>query len=155
HVDGSPGDPRRRPWATEWRRTNHLASGVMRARLAELGELFEGKVFAELAEVLPEGATLYAGNSMPVRDLDTFFPACDKAIPFVANRGVNGIDGVISSALGASATSAQPVVLVIGDLSFYHDANGLMAARQHGLTLTIVLLNNDGGGIFSFLAQAT
>jgi 2-succinyl-5-enolpyruvyl-6-hydroxy-3-cyclohexene-1-carboxylate synthase len=92
---------------------------------------------------------------MPVRDLDAFFPARDRAIRFLANRGASGIDGVISSALGASATSARPVVLVIGDLSFYHDSNGLLAARQHGLTLTIVLLNNDGGGIFSFLPQAT
>jgi 2-succinyl-5-enolpyruvyl-6-hydroxy-3-cyclohexene-1-carboxylate synthase len=149
------GDSPPRQWARVWRQTNDLARSVIRTRLAEMDELFEGRVFSELAELLPEGATLYAGNSMPVRDLDAFFPTRGRAIRFLANRGVNGIDGVISSALGASATSDRPVVLVIGDLSFYHDANGLLAARQHGLKLTIVLLNNNGGGIFSFLPQAT
>ncbi|HEV2655496.1 MAG TPA: thiamine pyrophosphate-dependent enzyme, partial [Ktedonobacteraceae bacterium] len=73
----------------------------------------------------------------------------------MGNRGANGIDGVVSSALGASAASDGPTVLVIGDLSFYHDLNGLLAARLHGLDLTIVLINNDGGGIFSFLPQAS
>src|SRR5262249_42473033 len=65
-----------------------------------------------------------------------------------------GIDGVVSSALGAAAAGTGPVVLVIGDISFYHDANGLLAAKKHGLNATIVLLNNDGGGIFSFLPPA-
>jgi 2-succinyl-5-enolpyruvyl-6-hydroxy-3-cyclohexene-1-carboxylate synthase len=74
----------------------------------------------------------------------------------MSNRGANGIDGIISSALGASAVSGQhePTVLVLGDLSFFHDLNGLLAARLHQLNLTIILINNDGGGIFSFLPQA-
>ncbi len=71
----------------------------------------------------------------------------------MSNRGANGIDGVVSSALGASAAGVGPVVLVIGDVSFYHDLNGLLAARKHGLDLVVVLVNNDGGGIFSFLPQ--
>ena len=70
----------------------------------------------------------------------------------MANRGVNGIDGIISTALGASMI-CDPLVLVIGDLSFYHDLNGLLAAKLHGLNITIVVVNNDGGGIFSFLPQ--
>jgi 2-succinyl-5-enolpyruvyl-6-hydroxy-3-cyclohexene-1-carboxylate synthase len=72
---------------------------------------------------------------------------------FQANRGASGIDGVISTALGTAAVSAGPTVLVIGDLSFYHDMNGLLAAKRFGLKATIVLINNDGGGIFSFLPQ--
>ena len=74
----------------------------------------------------------------------------------MGNRGANGIDGVLSSALGASAARVgdEPTVLVVGDLSFFHDLNGLLAARFHSLDLTIVLVNNDGGGIFSFLPQA-
>jgi 2-succinyl-5-enolpyruvyl-6-hydroxy-3-cyclohexene-1-carboxylate synthase len=120
--------------------------------LAHIDEPFEGKVFSELAKILPAGAVLYAGSSMPVRDLDTFFPAVDRPIRFLSNRGANGIDGVVSSALGAS-TVLQPLVLVIGDVSFYHDLNGLLAARLHDLDATIVVLNNDGGGIFSFLPQ--
>jgi 2-succinyl-5-enolpyruvyl-6-hydroxy-3-cyclohexene-1-carboxylate synthase len=123
-------------------------------QLASFDDQFEGGVFAELATLLPDGATLYASSSMPVRDMDTFFPGSDRAIRFLSNRGANGIDGVISSALGAGAASGGPLVLVIGDLAFYHDMNGLMAARLHRLNATLVLINNDGGGIFSFLPQA-
>jgi 2-succinyl-5-enolpyruvyl-6-hydroxy-3-cyclohexene-1-carboxylate synthase len=90
---------------------------------------------------------------MPIRDLDTFFFCNDKNIRIMANRGANGIDGVVSTALGAS-TVPNPLILVIGDLSFYHDLNGLLAAKLHQLNITIILINNDGGGIFSFLPQA-
>jgi 2-succinyl-5-enolpyruvyl-6-hydroxy-3-cyclohexene-1-carboxylate synthase len=117
-------------------------------------DLSEPRLFAELADLLPSGATLVAGNSMPVRDLDTFFPGSTRAIRFLANRGASGIDGVVSTALGASAVSPGPLLLVIGDLSMYHDLNGLLAAKQHQLRATIVLVHNDGGGIFSFLPQA-
>ncbi|MBB6282731.1 2-succinyl-5-enolpyruvyl-6-hydroxy-3-cyclohexene-1-carboxylic-acid synthase [Geobacillus subterraneus] len=139
-------------WSTMWREINDIARTVLREHLPA-GEWFEGKVFAELAELLPAGATLFVGNSMPIRDADTFLFATDKPLRVLANRGANGIDGVVSSALGASSV-AQPLVLVIGDLSFYHDVNGLLAAKMHGLQATIVLLNNNGGGIFSFLPQA-
>jgi len=90
-----------------------------------------------------------------VRDLDTFFWSSARPLRIMGNRGANGIDGVLSSALGASAAALeQPTVLVVGDLSFLHDLNGLLAARLHRLNLTIILVNNDGGGIFSFLPQA-
>jgi 2-succinyl-5-enolpyruvyl-6-hydroxy-3-cyclohexene-1-carboxylate synthase len=141
-------------WAGAWRAADQRARAAIATWFAGLNQLFEGKVFAELAALLPEGALLYAGNSMPVRDLDTFFQGGDRTIRLLANRGANGIDGVVSSALGASAANTGPTVLVIGDISFYHDSNGLLAAMQHGLNATIVLLNNDGGGIFSFLPQA-
>jgi 2-succinyl-5-enolpyruvyl-6-hydroxy-3-cyclohexene-1-carboxylate synthase len=143
------------PWIELWRTANRLAREAIMAQFENLDELFEGKVFAELAQLLPDGATLWAGSSMPVRDLDTFFPGSDRTIRFLSNRGANGIDGVVSSALGASVASTGPLVLVIGDISFYHDSNGLLAAKQHGLDMTIVVLNNDGGGIFSFLPQAS
>jgi 2-succinyl-5-enolpyruvyl-6-hydroxy-3-cyclohexene-1-carboxylate synthase len=141
-------------WASAWQLADRSARAAIVARFGALDELFEGQVFAELAALLPAGALLYAGNSMPIRDLDTFFPGGDHAIRLLANRGANGIDGVVSSALGAAAAELGPTVLVIGDLSFYHDSNGLLAAMQHHLNLTIILLNNDGGGIFSFLPQA-
>jgi len=145
--------------AGQWTRTWKSLSARARAAMVAFGDraddgMNEPAVFAELASLLPNGATLYAGNSMPVRDLDTFFPASERSVRFLANRGANGIDGVVSSALGASAVADGPVVLVIGDLSFYHDMNGLLAANRHGLNATIVLVNNDGGGIFSFLPQA-
>lgn len=142
-------------WACRWLVVARRTRVGIAAALTGEDETFEGRVFAELAELLPDGATLFAGNSMPVRDLDTFFPSNERAIRCLANRGANGIDGVVSSALGVAAVSDGPLVLVIGDLSFYHDLNGLLAAKLHGLRATIVVLNNDGGGIFSFLPQAT
>lgn len=141
-------------WAGGWCETNARTRRALDERLAGTEELFEGRVFSELAELLPDGAMLYVGNSMPVRDLDTFFGSTGRALRILGNRGVSGIDGVVSSALGASAVSEGPTVLVIGDLSFYHDMNGLLAARLHALNATVVLINNDGGGIFSFLPQA-
>jgi 2-succinyl-5-enolpyruvyl-6-hydroxy-3-cyclohexene-1-carboxylate synthase len=121
-----------------------------------LPELFEGRVFIELARLLPPESSLVIGNSMPVRDFDTFFWGNGNSIRAFGNRGASGIDGVISTALGISAAreAGERVVLVIGDLSFYHDANGLLAALLHHLDLTIILINNNGGGIFSFLPQA-
>jgi 2-succinyl-5-enolpyruvyl-6-hydroxy-3-cyclohexene-1-carboxylate synthase len=91
---------------------------------------------------------------MPVRDLEAFFETVPRSIRFLGNRGASGIDGLVSSALGAAAGSGGPLVLVLGDLAFYHDLNGLLAAKLHGLKATVVLLNNDGGGIFSFMPQA-
>jgi 2-succinyl-5-enolpyruvyl-6-hydroxy-3-cyclohexene-1-carboxylate synthase len=92
---------------------------------------------------------------MPVRDLDTFLPPGESPLRILGNRGANGIDGLASTALGLAAGGLGPVVFVTGDLSLYHDSNGLLAAKLHGLNLTIVLINNDGGGIFSFLPQAS
>ncbi len=153
-LPATHGGARASNWLERWRRTDRVARAAIQAHLASCDDLFEGRVFAELAGLLPAGATLYASSSMPVRDLDTFFPAGDGAIRFLSNRGANGIDGVVSSALGASAVSDAPLVLAIGDVALYHDSNGLLAAKQHRLNATIVLLNNDGGGIFSFLPQA-
>lgn len=144
----------RMEWLTSWREADQRAREAMTTQINAFDEHFEGRVFTELAPLLPDGATVYVSNSMPVRDLDTFLPASSRQIRFLCNRGANGIDGVISSALGASAATVGPVVLVIGDLAFYHDMNGLLAAKLHRLKATIVLVNNDGGGIFSFLPQA-
>lgn len=141
-------------WVACWQQANSAARAALTAGIAAFDQPFEGRVFPELAHLLPEGALLIAGNSMPVRDLDTFFPGGKRDRRFLANRGASGIDGVVSTALGAAAAGDRPVVLVIGDLSFFHDMNGLLAAGRYGLNLTIVLINNDGGGIFSFLPQA-
>jgi len=143
-------------WARTWLDVNAITRQSIEHQLRDQDELFEGKIFSgsALAALLPEGALLYAGNSMPVRDIDTFLPAAAEPLRCLSNRGANGIDGVVSSALGASAAGVGPVVLVIGDVSLYHDLNGLLAARKHALDLLVVLINNDGGGIFSFLPQA-
>ena len=141
-------------WRREWERLNAQTRAALKECLSESPALSEPKVFADLDAVLPPGATLFAGNSMPVRDLDSFLAAAGRPARFLANRGASGIDGVVSTALGVSSVSPGPCVLVIGDLSLYHDMNGLLAAKQHGVQATIVLLHNDGGGIFSFLPQA-
>src|SRR5712692_2473568 len=143
-------------WIIMWQNADRVTRQTIQAAIQDFNELFEGRVFTELANLVPDGTTLYTGNSMPVRDLDTFFWSTRERIRIMGNRGANGIDGVVSSALGASAGAGQdrPTILVLGDLSFFHDLNGLLAARLHELNLTIVLINNDGGGIFSFLPQA-
>ncbi|WP_419882038.1 2-succinyl-5-enolpyruvyl-6-hydroxy-3-cyclohexene-1-carboxylic-acid synthase [Peribacillus sp. B-H-3] len=117
-------------------------------------ELNEGKLFLLLSDLLPEHSTLFVGNSMPIRDLDTFFFNNSKGIRTLANRGANGIDGVVSTAIGVSTVS-QNTVLAIGDLSFFHDMNGFLAAKLQKQNLTVLLINNDGGGIFSFLPQSS
>lgn len=151
-VDGRQLDDR--TWLQQWRTADAAAGAAMDAWLAALDESFEGTPFPALARVLPDGGALWAGNSMPVRDLDGWFPSTGRAIALRSNRGANGIDGVISTALGSAAVNLGPVALVVGDLSFLHDLGAFVAARLHDLSLTIVLVNNDGGGIFSFLPQA-
>lgn len=143
-------------WAEDWQKVDQVTRQALSAAINDFPDLFEGRVFTELAELLPSGSLLYTGNSMPVRDMDTFFWPQRAELLCLGNRGANGIDGVISSALGASAAGdpSKPAVLVIGDLSFFHDLNGLLAARLHKLNLVIILVNNNGGGIFSFLPQA-
>ena len=103
----------------------------------------------------PNGAVLFAGNGMPVWDMDAFLGGRTGPLRCLGNRGANGIDGLVSTALGMAAMDVGPVVAVVGDISFIHDLNALVAARRHGLSATIVLVNNDGGGIFSFLPQAS
>ncbi len=144
------------PWLATWQQADSVTREALHATIQDFQQPFEGRIFTELTELLPDRANLYVGNSMPVRDLDTFFWGSERRLRLVGNRGANGIDGVISSALGFSAASPrdESTVLVIGDLSFFHDQNGLLAAHLHDLNLVIVLVNNDGGGIFSFLPQA-
>jgi 2-succinyl-5-enolpyruvyl-6-hydroxy-3-cyclohexene-1-carboxylate synthase len=145
-------------WTLDWLAADRTTDAAIEALLAarvHSDESFEPLPFAVLAELMPEGGLLWAGNSMPVRDMDAYLPSRSRAIRCFANRGANGIDGVVSSALGAAAADLGPVVLVVGDLSFLHDLNALVMAKLHRLSATIVLTNNDGGGIFSFLPQAS
>lgn len=142
-------------WMEAWRNVNETARELLASAEDHGGELFEGNIYRELQHAIPSQCHVIAGNSMPIRDLDNYFLNTEKNITVFANRGANGIDGVVSTALGISSAAAdQPTFLVIGDLSFYHDMNGLLAAKMHKLNLTIILVNNDGGGIFSFLPQS-
>jgi 2-succinyl-5-enolpyruvyl-6-hydroxy-3-cyclohexene-1-carboxylate synthase len=137
-------------WLESWRR----ADALVPPSLAAAPDPFEPKAYAALADVLPAGATVWLSSSMPVRDVETFFPATETPIRFLANRGANGIDGVVSSAVGAALASDGPCYLLTGELALLHDLGGLLAARRHGIELTIVCVNNGGGGIFDFLPVA-
>ncbi|MEH7272211.1 2-succinyl-5-enolpyruvyl-6-hydroxy-3-cyclohexene-1-carboxylic-acid synthase [Neobacillus vireti] len=136
----------------KWQKINNLTKENM-SLIRDYQKLSEGRLFYQLAEMLPEGATLFVGNSMPIRDLDSFFLNNHKSIKVRANRGANGIDGTVSTALGAALYS-QPLYLVLGDLTFFHDLNGLVAAKLYGIDIRIIVVNNNGGGIFSFLPQS-
>jgi len=126
-----------------------------RAKASSSPEPFEGHAIAALARALPAHANLYAGNSLAVRALDAFWPGGTPSPRVLANRGANGIDGFVSSVLGAAAAEPSlPTVGVCGDLSFYHDLNGLLAVRRHGVRAVLLVLNNDGGGIFDHLPIA-
>jgi 2-succinyl-5-enolpyruvyl-6-hydroxy-3-cyclohexene-1-carboxylate synthase len=114
-------------------------------------QLFEGAVLRELAAGAPDPSTLFVSNSMPVRDLDRFGRPRAADLTALGNRGASGIDGVTSSALGAGSAGEEPLVLAIGDLAFYHDSNGLLAVGRCDVDATVVLINNDGGGIFHML----
>ncbi|PFP23241.1 2-succinyl-5-enolpyruvyl-6-hydroxy-3-cyclohexene-1-carboxylic-acid synthase [Bacillus sp. AFS073361] len=137
---------------TAWKRVNQLSKDTM-ISLSDISDLSEGRLFYQLAEMLPEGAALFVGNSMPIRDLDSFFLNNHKQIKVMANRGANGIDGTVSTALGAALNSSS-LYLVLGDLTFFHDLNGLIAAKLYNININIILINNNGGGIFSFLPQS-
>ncbi|GAB7008793.1 2-succinyl-5-enolpyruvyl-6-hydroxy-3-cyclohexene-1-carboxylic-acid synthase [Halorubrum trueperi] len=111
----------------------------------------EGDVLRVVAGALPDPATLFVSNSMPVRDLDRFVGPSTTSVTALGNRGVSGIDGIVSSALGAGSATTDDLTLVVGDLSLYHDANGLLAIDRCDVDVTVVLINNDGGGIFHAL----
>jgi len=153
-IEAGRSTPAEDAWTQDWLAADRAADTAMGAWLAALGQPFEGAPWPVLADALPDGGVLWASSSMPVRDMDAWLPSTDRAITVCSNRGANGIDGVVSSALGAAAVARGPVALVVGDIAFLHDLNALVAARLHGLSATIVLVNNDGGGIFSFLPQA-
>ncbi|MDX6668969.1 MAG: 2-succinyl-5-enolpyruvyl-6-hydroxy-3-cyclohexene-carboxylate synthase, partial [Solirubrobacteraceae bacterium] len=139
-------------WVERWRDADACAAEAIAGALG--GELSEPRVAAELGARLPVEATLFVASSMPVRDVETFFPARDAPPRVLSNRGANGIDGTVSAAFGAAAAGDGPVVLLIGDVALAHDVGGLRAAGRLGLKLVVVLLNNDGGGIFHFLPVA-
>ncbi len=146
-----PADPE---WLASWRSADEQAAEAILGVLDGDG-LDEPSVAAELGVLLPEEATLFVASSMPVRDIETFWPVREDPPRVLCNRGANGIDGTVSSAFGAAAAGDGPVVLLIGDVALAHDIGGLLAATRLGLKLTIVLLDNDGGGIFDFLPIST
>ena len=137
-------------WLASWRAADELVP----AALADAADPLEPKLWAALATSLPEAATVWGSSSMPIRDVESFFPTLANPIRFLANRGANGIDGVVSAAAGAALTAGGRAWLLTGELALLHDIGGLLAASRAGAELTIVCANNGGGNIFDFLPLA-
>ncbi len=140
-------------WQRAFEQAQQRAEKTLEAALAESEALSEPRLARELAAALPPGAQLFVSSSMPVRDVDGF-AALTPGVRVLCNRGANGIDGVLASALGAAAASGRPTAVLIGDLAFLHDVGSLLIAHRSRIPLTVVVANNDGGGIFSFLPIA-
>jgi len=141
-------------WLEAFLEAEAVTQRVIDHQLASAPALFEPAAARSLAARLPDDAMLYVSNSMPVRDLDAFMAPRAGALRVLANRGTNGIDGMVSSSLGASAAGQGRAVLLTGDLACLYDIGALLTARRYPLNATLVVLNNDGGGIFSFLPVA-
>ncbi len=137
-------------WMASWTERSAQAEQAIAKALAAETQLSEPGVARTVADNLPDGARLVVASSMPVRDLEWF--GGPAAIAH-ANRGANGIDGVLSTALGVAIGGTTTVALV-GDIAFLHDSGALTALARRGTDLRIVVVDNDGGGIFSFLPQA-
>ena len=149
-VKGASGTP----WLARWRRAEERVQQAVTEVLAAQPAPTEPAVARGLLAALPAGAALVVSSSMPVRDLEWYGEAGAEVEVF-SNRGANGIDGVVSTAVGvALADPDRPVALLIGDVAFLHDSNGLLGLARRAVNLTLVVVDNDGGGIFSFLPQA-
>ncbi len=137
-------------WVRAWRE----ADAKVWAEVEAAPDDFEGKVLARVEPELPEEAVVWVSSSMPIRDVEACFPQSPKRIRFLANRGANGIDGVVSSAMGAAIATGLPTWVLIGELALQHDVGGLLAARRAGVRLDVLCIDNGGGGIFDFLPVA-
>lgn len=147
------GGAKSRGWPAAWQKTERQMTRRISRALVATDEMFEGRVSALLPDMLPNNTPLLVANSMPVRDLEYFCPANRRRLEVHCNRGANGIDGTLSTALGL-AHGNRPTVLLTGDLALLHDTNGFLSVAKFRGSLTIVLINNAGGGIFGHLPVA-
>ncbi len=139
-------------WTESWRQASERVDGYLDRSFAEAKELNEPLVARLISQHVPEAHAIVVASSMPVRDLDTYAAPDGAPIPVVANRGASGIDGTVATAAGFARGSGRPLTLLIGDLALLHDLNSLAMLRD--LPVVVVVLNNDGGAIFSFLPIA-
>ncbi len=167
-LRGTPGDSAQRladllsdaapsDWTARWRaHVSRRRAQESEVVAAQVGFPSEPGVMLSLAQSVPSGSQILVAASMPIRDLDAFFPFVDRPITLASNRGASGIDGLVSTAMGMALSGrATATYLVIGDVALLHDLGSLRAAALHQAPLTVVAVNNDGGGIFHFVPQVT
>jgi 2-succinyl-5-enolpyruvyl-6-hydroxy-3-cyclohexene-1-carboxylate synthase len=147
----SPAPP---SWTARWRSHVEGRRKALAATLAAVPFPSEPGVVLALAEAVPDRANVVVGASMPIRDVDSFFPLVRRDVAILSNRGASGIDGLLATAVGtALADTTRPTYVLAGDLSVLHDLGSLRAAVLHAVPVTVIVLNNDGGGIFHFVPQ--
>jgi 2-succinyl-5-enolpyruvyl-6-hydroxy-3-cyclohexene-1-carboxylate synthase len=163
-VDGPPAGalaalrqtvagPAPRDWRERWRAASDAAATAVAATLARESTPNEPAIARDVVAALPAGAGLVVASSMPIRDVERY-AAPREGLTVLANRGANGIDGTVSTAVGLAIGSGSRTALLVGDIAFLHDSNGLLGVGGRGIDLVCVVVDNDGGGIFSFLPQA-
>jgi 2-succinyl-5-enolpyruvyl-6-hydroxy-3-cyclohexene-1-carboxylate synthase len=148
---GGAASPAGADWLDAWRSADAAAADGI---AAALGDGLSEPAVARALAALPSEVTVFTASSMPVRDVETFWPALDAPPRVLAHRGANGIDGTLAAAFGAAAAGAR-VVVHLGDVALAHDLGALLTAKRLHVPLTIVLVDNAGGGIFDFLPVAT
>lgn len=141
-------------WRGAWQRADRVARAASDVAIGAEQRFLAPHLAGELWMHVPAGAALYVANSMAIREIDAFAGPRSDALRVMANRGVNGIDGLVSSALGAASALGVPTVLWCGDIALLHDVAGLLAGSMQQADLTIVVANDDGGGIFEYLPAA-
>jgi 2-succinyl-5-enolpyruvyl-6-hydroxy-3-cyclohexene-1-carboxylate synthase len=140
-------------WTTAWIDAERTVAEAVSEELGKVSGPSEPGLQAALGPALADGDLIYTASSMPIRDQEMFLPPGEADVLFLCNRGANGIDGLVSSGIGAAHASGRPTVIVTGDLGLLHDIGGLAALRDVATPVRIVIVNNDGGGIFHFLPQ--
>jgi 2-succinyl-5-enolpyruvyl-6-hydroxy-3-cyclohexene-1-carboxylate synthase len=141
-------------WAERWLAASAAVDAAIDAELDGVTEPTEPGLQRALGHLYDDGDLVYTASSMPIRDQEAFLGSGDAEVVFLANRGANGIDGLISSGIGAAIATGRPTWIVTGDLGLFHDMNALATLRHATTPVRIVVIDNDGGGIFNFLPQA-